>query len=103
MIVLLAAEGMVVQDADELDAVRLRTELDPAGAGTALEVTGSGTLVDDDCAGLDLAVLRSRAELLATAPDWDIRWAAMVDRADAQGQLSDDRRCVRVPIERRDH
>jgi hypothetical protein len=100
MIVLLAAEGMVVQDADELDAVRLRTELDPAGAGAALEVTGSGTLVGDDCAGLDLAVLRSRAELLATAPDWDLRWAAMVDRADAQGQLSDDRRCVRVPIER---
>jgi hypothetical protein len=100
MIVLLAAEGLVVQDADELDAVRLRTELDPAGAGTALEVTGSGALVADDCAGLDLAVLRSRAELLATLPDWDLRWAAMVDRAAERGELSADRRSVRVPIER---
>jgi hypothetical protein len=100
VIILLAAEGVVVQDADELDAVRLRTDLDPAGAGTALEVTGSGTLVADGCAGLDLAVLRSRAELLATAPDWDRRWSAMVERAAGRGELSEDRRSVRVPIER---
>lgn len=100
MIILLATEGIVVQDADRLDAIRLRTDLDPAGAGTALETTGSGTMVADGCAGLDLAVLRSRAELLATGPDWDRRWAEMVERAAERGELSEDRRSVRVPIER---
>jgi len=99
VIVLLAADGLVVQDADELDDLQLRTELDPTGAGTALEVTGSGTLLDDGRAGLDLAVLRSRAELLATAPDWDRRWAEMVDRAADHGRLTSDRRCVLVPLE----
>jgi hypothetical protein len=100
VIVLLAADGVVVQDADDLDAVRLRTELDPQAAGQALEVTGSGALVGDGCAGLDLAVLRSRAKLLATAPDWAQRWAAMVERAERRGELTADRRSVRVPIER---
>jgi hypothetical protein len=100
MIVLLAADGVVVQDADELDDLELRTDLDPARAGTALEVTGSGALLDDGRAGLDLAVLRSRAELLATAPDWDRRWAEMVDRAADGGRLSSDRRCVVVAIGR---
>jgi hypothetical protein len=100
MIVLLATDGLVVQDADELDDVQLRTELDPAGAGSALEVTGSGTLLEDGRAGLDLAVLRSRAELQATGPDWDRRWAEMVDRAADGGRLTGDRRCVLVAIER---
>jgi hypothetical protein len=99
VIVLLAVDGVVVQDADELDDVQLRTELDPAGAGTALEATGSGTLLDDGRAGLDLAVLRSRAELLATEPDWDRRWAEMVARAADRGRLTEDRRCVLVLIE----
>jgi hypothetical protein len=100
MIVLLEADGLVVQDADDLDEVRLRTELDAAAARAALEVTESGALVGDDCAGLDLAVLRSRAKLLATDPDWARRWADMVERAERLGQLSEDRRSVRVPIER---
>jgi hypothetical protein len=100
VIVLLAADGVVVQDADDLDALRLRTELDPAAARVALQTTGSGALVGEDCAGLDLAVLRSRAKLLSSDPDWAARWAAMVERAERHGQLTADRRSVRVPIER---
>lgn len=100
MIVLLEADGVVVQDADDLDSLRLRTDLDSAAARTALQVTGSGALVGEDCAGLDLAVLRSRAELLATDPDWARRWADMVEHAERHGQLTHDRRSVRVPIER---
>jgi hypothetical protein len=99
MIVLLDTDGIVVQDADELDAVRLRSELEPSALGSALLVTGSGTLLDDRRASLDLAVLRSRAELLATEADWDGRWARMVDRAAERGELSDDRRCVLVAVE----
>jgi hypothetical protein len=100
VIVLLAADGVVVQDADDLDVLHLRTGLEPAAARVALQTTGSGALVGEDCAGLDLAVLRSRAKLLSTAPDWGARWAAMVERAEQRGQLSADRRSVRVPIER---
>jgi len=102
MIVLLEADGVVVQDADDLASVRLRTDLDSAAARTALQVTGSGALVGDGCAGLDLAVLRSRAELLATDPDWALRWAEMVEHAERRGDLSEDRRSVRVPIEPQD-
>jgi hypothetical protein len=105
VIVLLAVDGVVVQDADDLHALHLRTELDPVAAGTALAATGSGALAGDDgadpgCAVLDLAVLRSRAKLLATDPDWARRWTAMVERAEREGRLTADRRAVRVPIER---
>jgi hypothetical protein len=100
VIVFLGVDGLVVQDADDLDTVRLRTELEPAAARTALLTTGSGALVDEHCAGLDLAVLRSRAKILSTDPDWAARWTAMVERAEQHGQLTEDRRSVRVPIER---
>jgi hypothetical protein len=99
VIVLLDTDGIVVQDADELDAVRLRSELPPDALGSALLVTGSGALVDDRRACLDLAVLRSRAELLATDEDWGSRWALMVDRAAERGELSADQRSVLVTVE----
>jgi hypothetical protein len=100
MIVRLAAEGAVVQDADDLGRLHLQTELDADGVRTALKTTGIGELIDADNAWLDLAVLRSRAALLATVPDWAERWAAMTDHAEREGWLSKDRRSVQVHIER---
>jgi hypothetical protein len=104
VIVLLAADGVVVQDADDLDDVRLRTELDPDRTRVALLGTGTGELVDGDVHGdtaaLDLGVLRARAVLQATSPDWARRWAEMVERAERDGRLSRDGRSVRVPVER---
>lgn len=95
MIVVLDADGVVVQEPHDLDVVRLRTELDPDAARTALQTTGSGVL-EGEHAQLDLAVLRSRAELLVDDPGWGDRWAEMVNRAEREGRLSADRRWMRL-------
>lgn len=100
MIVVLAADGVVVQEADDCGRLHLETDLDADGAHTALAATGTGELIDDDNAWLDLAVLRSRAQLLATAPDWAESWAAMTAYAERKGWLSEDGRSVRAHIER---
>ena len=100
MIVQLAADGVVVQDADDCGRLHVTTDLDAHGVATALAATGTGELIDTDTVGLDLAVLRSRAQLVATAPDWAQRWEAMTSYADEKGWLSADRRSVQVHIER---
>ena len=100
MIVRLTAEGAVVQDADDLGRLHVQTDLDADGLRTALKTTGTGELVDADAALLDVAVLRSRAALLATTPDWAERWAEMIAYAERKGWLSDGGRCVQVHVER---
>jgi hypothetical protein len=100
MIVLLATDGVVVQRADDCDQLHVTTDLDARGVRTALAATGTGELIDADSVWLDLAVLRSRAQLVATAPDWAQRWEAMTGHAERKGRLSPDRRSVRVHIER---
>jgi hypothetical protein len=94
VIVRLGADGAVVTDADDCSAVHVETGLDTAGLRTALVATGTGTMAagpgsaPDDVV-LDLAVLRSRAQLVASAPDWPQRFDALVaavgDRLTADG------------------
>jgi hypothetical protein len=100
VIVRLSAEGAVVQDADDLRRLHLWTDLDAEGLRTALKTTGTGELRDDDTALLDVAVLRSRAALLATDPDWAQKWAEMLAYAEHNGWLQDDGKCVQVHVER---
>ncbi len=100
MIVRLATEGVVVQDADDCSALQVSTELDEAGVHAALAGTGTGELLDSDTVLLDLAVLRSRAQLVATEPDWARRWAQLARQAERTGRLSEDGRSVQVRIER---
>lgn len=100
MIVRLGADGAVVQDADDCGRLRLETDLDADGVRTVLAATGTGEPIDDDHAWLDLGVLRSRAQLVASAPDWAQDWAAMTAFAQRKGWLSEDGRSVRVHIER---
>jgi hypothetical protein len=100
VIVRLSAEGAVVQDADDLGRLHLQTDLDPDRLRTALKTTGTGELVDAETVLLDVAVLRSRAALLATTPDWAERWADMIAYAERKGWLLDDGRCVQVHVER---
>ena len=99
MIVRLATEGAVVEDADNCSDLHVQTDLAPEGVATALAMTGVGEPIDADNAWLDLAVLRTHAKLVATAPDWPQRWAAMAAYAETKGWLSDDGRFVRAHIE----
>ena len=100
MIVRLAADGVVVQDADDCTRLQVTTDLDAEGLRSALAATETGELVDTDIVQLDLAVLRSRAQLVADAPDWAHRWQTLTSQAERQGRLTADRRCVRVPVQR---
>jgi len=108
VIVRLDADGAVVADADDCSAVHVETGLDPDGLRTALQSTGTGALGGSGTAGpdtaagdvvvLDIAVLRSRARLVASAPDWPECFDAMV--AAAGDRLTDDGLGLRVPVER---
>lgn len=100
MVVTLAVDGAVVADADDCTRLRLATALDGPVLRTALQGTGTGELAPDGAVWLDLAVLRSRAQIAATAPDWPQRWDAMVAGAERSGRLSVDGRAVRVHVER---
>jgi hypothetical protein len=110
VIVRLEADGAVVADADDCSAVRVESALDRDDLQTALAATGTGTVPQprpgDGSAGhgaghdvvLDLAVLRSRAQLVASGPDWAERFDAMV--AASGERLTDDGLGLRVPVER---
>jgi hypothetical protein len=100
VIVRIEDDGAVVRDAEDWGRLRLETDLDAAALRVALAATGTGALEDADTAWLDLAVLRSCAQLAATSPDWAQRWAAMVEHVTRAGLLSADGRSVRVPVER---
>jgi hypothetical protein len=100
VIVQLATEGVVVQDADDCGRLHLRTDLDADGVRSALRNTGTGEPIDAAAAWLDVGVLRASAKLAATAPDWSLRWAELIAAAERAGALSPDGRAVRVPIER---
>ena len=97
MIVRLDADGAVVADADDCSTVHVESGLDPDGLRTALVTTGTGAPAGPDAVVLDIAVLRSRARLLATAPDWSECFDQMMDQA--VDRLTDDGLGLRVPVE----
>jgi hypothetical protein len=103
VIVRVGADGAVVEDADDCSDVRLETDLPPDRLRAALRATGSaapGAGEDDpDAVVLDLAVLRSRARLLAPDPGWPDRFAALV--AGAGDRLTPGGLGLRVPVDRR--
>jgi hypothetical protein len=102
VIVRLEADGAVVSDADDCSAVHVETGLDGHGLRTALAATGTGTTSapgDPDAdVVLDIAVLRSRARLVATAPDWERRFDELL--AAAGDRLTDDGLGLRVRVDR---
>ena len=100
MIVRLEAAGAVVADADDFSAVHVQTALDPDGLRTAMLQTGTGSVPADGAAVvvLDVGVLRSRAALVTSAPDWAERFDALI--AASGDRLTDDGLGLRVPVER---
>lgn len=99
MIVTLEADGAVVRDADDCDRLCLSTALDADALRVALRDTGIGEPGPDGDVWLHLALLRSRALIVATEPDWAVRWSALVDDARRAGRVSADGRSMRVPVE----
>jgi hypothetical protein len=99
VIVRLDADGAVVADADDCSAVHVQTALDCAGLRAALLHTGTGSVLDGAGAEvvLDLAVLRSRAALVATDPAWAERFDELV--ASSGERLTDDGLGLRVAVE----
>ncbi|SHK87475.1 hypothetical protein SAMN05443637_113174 [Pseudonocardia thermophila] len=97
VIVRLTAAGAIVRDVDDCSALHLETDLEGAKLRAALLTTDTG-VADGEHVWLDLAMLRTRAHLLATAQDWPARWAAMVRRARDEGRLSADGRSVQVSV-----
>lgn len=99
MIVRLTAAGAVVLDADDCTALHLETDLRDGKLRAALATTNTGEVHGQDVL-LDVAVLRSRAKLVATADDdWAERWSAMIEYARTKGWVSADGRSVQVHVE----
>jgi hypothetical protein len=108
VIVRLDADGAVVAEADDCTTVHVETDLDAAGLQAALLDTGTGSVPgwsshgvgggEPAVAVLDIAVLRSRAQLVTSAPDWAERFDRMV--TDARDRLTDDGLGLGVPVER---
>lgn len=89
-----------VVDIDELGRLHLALgEVTDEEAAEALEHSGLGRFKDADTAFLDAAALRAAAEPRASAPDWAVRWDAMVAKARSNGWLSDDGASLQVHVE----
>jgi hypothetical protein len=100
VIVRLDADGAVVEDADDCGRLHLETALVGDRLRMVLAITQTGRVGADGAVWLDIGVLRSRARMVARAPDWEARWSAMVDYAGRKGWLSADAHAVQVHVER---
>lgn len=97
VIVRLEADGAVVADADDCSAVHVQTALDAEHLRVALLQTGTGSVVAPAEVVLDIAVLRTRAALVASVPDWAERFDALI--ASSGERLTDDGLGLRVGVE----
>lgn len=98
VIVILAADGVLVRDPDDCGRLHVETELSGNDLAAALTGTGTGAPADDGHVWLDLAALRSRAGRAATDPDWPRNWEAMVAYAQRSGWVSPDGLAVRAHL-----
>jgi hypothetical protein len=89
-----------VVDIDDLGRLHLALgEVTDEEAAEVLQRAGLGRMHDAETASLDVAALRAAAEPRATAPDWPVRWDAMIAGARSQGWLSDDGANLQVHVE----
>jgi hypothetical protein len=89
-----------VVDVDDLGRLHLALgQVTDEEAAEVLARSGLGRFQDAETAFLDAAALRAAAEPRASAPDWAVRWDAMVARARSKGWLSDDGASLQVHVE----
>lgn len=98
MIVTFGQDALRVVEPDDCTRLSVTTTLPLPELDAALRASGLGRL-DGEAALLDVDVLRARARELATLPDWDDRWQAMLDYATGKGWVSEDGRDVRAHVE----
>ena len=99
VILRLDADGAVVAHADDCSAVHVQTALAGEHLRAALLQTGTGSVATGGLAEvvLDIAVLRTRAALVASAPGFAERFDAMI--ASSGERLTDDGLGLRVAVE----
>jgi hypothetical protein len=89
-----------VVDVDDLGRLHLALgEVTDEEAAEVLQSSGLGRLQDAETGFLDAAALRAAAEPRATAPDWAVRWDAMIAFARSKGWLSEDGASIQVHVE----
>lgn len=89
---------MTVEEADDCARLNVETLLEGAELDAALRAEGLGSLAADG-ADLEVDALHARAAAQAGAPDWESRWAAMLEYARGRGWVSADGRTVRAHVE----
>lgn len=99
MIVYLTAAAATVLDADDCTRLHVYTQLLNHEISHALQVTETGSIASDGAALLTLDVLRARAHMAATAPEWAQRWDDMIAYAARKGWLTEDGSAVQAHIE----
>ncbi|MEJ2862130.1 hypothetical protein [Actinomycetospora flava] len=98
MIVQLSAGSATVAEPDDCTRLHVATSLPADAVGEALLGSGIGRLEAGD-ALLDLETLRDRARAGAQEPDWDEKWAKMIDYARTKGWVTADDAAVRAHVE----
>jgi hypothetical protein len=99
VIVQLSADSARVAEPDDCTRLHVATSLPADAVDDALRGSGTGHLDTEQDALLDVETLRTRARAAADAPDWDERWAKMIDYARSKGWLTAGDAAVRAHVE----
>jgi hypothetical protein len=98
VIVTFDRDALRVVEPDDCTRLSVTTALPLPELDAALRASGLGRL-EGEAALLDAETLRAGARELATEPDWDTRWQAMLDYATGKGWVSENGRDVRAHVE----
>lgn len=97
MIIRISDLEVTVHERDDLNRMHLESDSDHTAVDTALRNSGLGHMGEENNVVLDAAALRSRCT--DPTPDWERRWAAMIDYATTKGWTRDDGRSIVAHIE----
>ncbi|OYD70378.1 hypothetical protein [Rhodococcus sp. OK302] len=97
MIIRISDLEVTVHESDDLNRMHVESDSDHIAIDTALRSSGLGHLGEENSVVLDTAALRSRCT--DPTPDWERRWAAMMDYATKKGWTRDGGRSIVAHIE----
>ncbi|ROZ50262.1 hypothetical protein EEB13_10705 [Rhodococcus sp. WS3] len=97
MIIRISDLEVTVQESDDLNRMHVESDSDHTAVDTALRNSGLGHMGEENNVVLDAEALRSRCT--DSTPDWERRWAAMMDYATKKGWTRDDGQGIVAHIE----